>query len=1212
MTKPQINVVVTGKDEISETLRRIATNTDRLEKSFGSLSGRIKTGLQWHVTYTAIRTVERAMMGVIHAIPDLIAKGQQWAATVDDIADVTGMTARQSSELAAVQLMLGGNTESLSKAMTQLSKNVRAHEKDLKDAGVATRDANGRYLDLYTILGNLRNEFAQTGDRATAFGRAYRALGRGTREVVDLLSLNEAQYQTLAAEAQRAGLVMDGAAARTAETLRRTQGILDATITGLGTQILGGVGPVLTSLVNGISRAISDNMTNIVRFATQAVNIIAGLVAGLFGIDLKLINIAGQMWKAGRAGSDGADGLDRFGQAAKGAGEAADAARSGIERQIAAIEKQLDLMDKRERREDARREHQAIMADIQTARQELEAIRSDTVFAAGMSDAEAILARQAQAGAVTDAEKRLADAIQKLRDFQRDKERDRRRQELEDRRQALQDQLSDMQAHATKMAGIADNIGLRLGRGLGKGFDGFGKELKEQRDSLMALGRESLETGKTLASLFKDAIFGKEVRTPIRTMESGSQDNPLTTTLFSTSREGGLISHLQNFGEVMGKVGGFIAENSKAIMEWFPRLVAALIAYRVAGALSGLTGGLLGGGAGGGAATAGGVAGAGAGVTLVAALAGLTMVLGPVAAWIAANSSNAPLDRGRVAGAPGTNISSDRPAPPPNVSERYGTPESRARNARWALLQNQARKSMPWLHRPDVQPLIPDAPAEGPLPGPAPGLGMTGTGAEAQLEFLGDHIGAPGTPMEVTLRRYLGSGSDLTRPLEIMSGTLGITLPLILEEMAGDVESHAIDIGSIWATLGDQGRELFDNGNTARAAKEVADQAAASAAQAWNLAGSAYSIGDYAKDRADAAFNLGGSAYGYADSAMARANQAFNLAGSAYGYADSAMGTASSAYGVAVSALGNAATAQSTGSSAYGVAVSALSNAATAQGYANYGIGLASAAQSTASAAYSLGGSAYGVATSALANAATAQGYANYGIGLANTAQSTAGYGVNLANTAQAYANYGIGLANAAQSTAGYGVSLAGTAQGAADRANNRLDYNAPFWNAGKETAYDAWNKAENAQNRVGGAEGDIGRLWTQVWGKVPIANFKAFRAAQKVLDSVQNKRLNALEGSGTDKSETWAAMSAVSSSDGLAKGGYAPPGWHGWVGERGPELMRVGPGGGVTVASASRSAQIANSAQQPVNVTIQLDATQTRALLSGRRTSTTRAGVGT
>jgi len=80
--------------------------------------------LAWHLTYGAIRLVTRGIRNLIDIIPDLIHRGEEWAATVNDIVTATGMSAREASRLAAIQKSLGGDTSILTRGLVAMSKSI--------------------------------------------------------------------------------------------------------------------------------------------------------------------------------------------------------------------------------------------------------------------------------------------------------------------------------------------------------------------------------------------------------------------------------------------------------------------------------------------------------------------------------------------------------------------------------------------------------------------------------------------------------------------------------------------------------------------------------------------------------------------------------------------------------------------------------------------------------------------------------------------------------------------------------------------------------------------------------------------------------------------------------------------------------------------------------------------------------------------------------
>lgn len=1111
----QLGVTLVARDQLSPTLKKVEQHTRNLDKAFGSFGARMKTAFQFHVVNRGLTLMEQGLRKVANALPDLIARGEKWAATVDAIADATGMSARQASELAAVQMRVGGSSEMLATRLSAMARTVTDNADHWRDLGVRIVRTRAGSVDAYATFQNLRRGISATGDSMLSTAAAQKLLGRGSKDLLDLLRLTDRQFRELAADARRSGLILTEAGLAAAEQWGRTRVRLDQAITGIGAQLLNALAPTFIGLTNGITDLIQKNLGQIVRFVSGAVSFVAGMVSQFLGIEFN-VDLPEKIEDVGRA----ADTTGK--QLTKGAKGTKDATA-------------------------ANRDLSASAKELREAERALAAAQSERIFGANMSVADMILANQAKQARIKDAEERVRDARKSAREHGKTMDTIVKQNDL-----AIGDIRRKWRANS------GDNSPIVTG-------------LKETLASSKAFGKQ-------IADTIQDAIFG-----PDQQIQLGG-GAPISI------RSGGLVGALQDAGTLMGTVGGHLSNLNSLLSGNLPALIAGMVGLNLAlglvpGAGAAVTGGV------------GAAIGAIGGAPTVAAIAAAMVP----ALWYAAAGGKYRPDR--VAGAPGTNISSDRPQGPPNV---HGTAASRARHARWALLQRAAQQSSPWLHRDPAEPWIPASPAEGPMPGPAPGAGIGNLAATSGLD-------AYGTLMDNIYRRYSGDGSMM---LEAASSTassltsLVVSVPEALDSLVANQNLATQDIGAMWASIGEQGLELRDMGNKATAALESAQMANTAAAIAQANANAALGVGQAAQSSANSAYGVATAALGNAATAQSSANSAYGVGVSALGNAATAQAYADYGIGLASAAQSTASAAYSTASSAYGVGVSALANAATAQGTANYGVAIGSAAQSTATEAYNVGASAYGLATSALANAATAQGYANYGIGLASAAQSTAGYGVNLANTAQAYADYGIGLANAAQATASAGYNAAGSAQGTANYAVDRAANAKNRAEDANQYAAAAYSRADGAHSRLDNMSGHIDRLWNTVWGKLEINSFKAFKGAQKVLDGVQNRRLNALEGSQNKagKDEAASAMSAVSSADGgLARGGYAPPGWVGWVGEEGPELMRMG-SRGATVTDAQKSARMAGV---PIVVNIQMDGrTIARAMTSSDvATSTLKPG---
>src|SRR3990167_3926157 len=495
-------------DDATATLNRIEGSTKRLDSAFGSLLNRLKTGIQWHILNNIMNSLDRAFRALKNAIPDLIARGEDWARTVDDIADKTGLAAERASTLAAVQLYLTGNTGALARGLIQLARSAVDSSDKFAKMGIAVRDSNGRLLDAWTILGNIRRRISETGSSLLTTNAAQKAFGRGSGELLDLLKLSQREWRIYAADARRAGLVLDEAALRAAEQWERTRRRLDASITGIGSQLLNRLAPLLTSIVDGITSAIHQNLDNIVRFLSQVAAFILSTFGALFGIDFGATTLADRIIEAGEKLGKGGRGLKDWTRSAKDASKATDdlgKATTGAASGLAAH-----------------------LRPLREAQRGLPRLRRETIFKGDMSRLERVLWDQAHQARIKEARERIAEA----------------RKAIQDRR-ADAGQMVDLARSASKAAGL--EVGRIFGprgsvsKGIGAGITaGLEKAVTDAKTA-----------GQQFGNAIRDTLFG-----PARPFHLGGG-------MVGVQRGGGLIDKLAALIDALGRTVEFLTENTE-------------------------------------------------------------------------------------------------------------------------------------------------------------------------------------------------------------------------------------------------------------------------------------------------------------------------------------------------------------------------------------------------------------------------------------------------------------------------------------------------------------------------------------------------------------------------------------------------------------------------------------------------------------------------
>jgi hypothetical protein len=494
--------LVKGLSEGTLAATTLSRSLSVLGRAFGVVGRQIATAIGFYVKFRIFSVIYRGVNLLTDAIPDLINRGEAWASTLLRIQDVTGMAAEETGKLAGVARLLGIDAEKLGRDLSYLGRNVIENEQHFRDFGIRVRDADGVLKSSFDIFTAVRRAVSEYGRSFMSTAAAQRIFSEGGRDLLRLLQLTDPQWQALVKQARQAGLVMTEAGLRAARAWERTKDHIDAVVTGLGAQILGGVAPALSALVNGIAGAIKANMDQIVEFVSRIVVTIAGFVAGLFGIEIKWRAISSAVLDAANATQRARGANIDYSKSADQAERSERRQTNAIERRIEAIDDQLKRLDRVEDRRQARREYQGLLRDISDARKDLSALRNEHLFFTGMSLVEGELARQAHAADIIEGEERLAEAKKALREWERDQELAAERNRLTDLRDNLQERLSEL-ASATTRAVDTMTKGLQRFPQAVKGIKGAVLELS---DDLKELFGGAAQHGKNFQGFLLDVV----------------------------------------------------------------------------------------------------------------------------------------------------------------------------------------------------------------------------------------------------------------------------------------------------------------------------------------------------------------------------------------------------------------------------------------------------------------------------------------------------------------------------------------------------------------------------------------------------------------------------------------------------------------------------------------------------------------------------------
>lgn len=486
-----------------QAIGKISAAMERLTKHTTKLSGAFQNAFQFYVRFRIFGLINRGISTIEGAIPGLIARSREWARTVDEVADATGLAAGQASVFAGVAQVMTGNVEGLTRALGALAQQTANHGDVLKRYGIQTKDANGALLDTWTILGNVRKALSDTGNGFITTAAARDLFSRGGQTLLDMLTMTDKAFRMVVRDVQASGAVMSEQGLRVADQWERTTNRLQVQITGVANLLMEAIGPNLMRFTDAITNFIRANLEQIVSFLAKVVSAVVNFAAGFLGLDLSMEAFAEGVDKANKGAGNLQGRLDRLAKSRQDQAKRESAHTDAIKANIAAIDRQLAALSRQDRAENARAEQKRLLAEITEAKRDLNELRGKAIFAAGMSNREAELARQAQAGDIMEAQKKIADARKRLAEHNRKVALDERRYELEQRKAALQEQLNaQMKAMADRHA--ADREAMQqLGQG-GQQFKGLEKVIRSAKGAWAEVGPDF----KTAGENFRVALSG--------------------------------------------------------------------------------------------------------------------------------------------------------------------------------------------------------------------------------------------------------------------------------------------------------------------------------------------------------------------------------------------------------------------------------------------------------------------------------------------------------------------------------------------------------------------------------------------------------------------------------------------------------------------------------------------------------------------------------
>jgi len=221
----------------------------------GSMAG-VKAQLQGMTA--SVQSAMSSVNAVMAGITAVMAGGAIFKATVSEtvalnaesmkLAATMGITTEEASGLISALDHVGVTTEQFSSATKMMVRSLGSNEKAFNDLGVATRDSNGDYRDMTSIMLDVNQKLAglkEGTDREIAGKKLY---GRAWDEVRKVIKLTADEMAEGAKRADALGLTVGPEAAAQTASYKLQMRELHQTFQSIGKVIGDALLPVLTAM----------------------------------------------------------------------------------------------------------------------------------------------------------------------------------------------------------------------------------------------------------------------------------------------------------------------------------------------------------------------------------------------------------------------------------------------------------------------------------------------------------------------------------------------------------------------------------------------------------------------------------------------------------------------------------------------------------------------------------------------------------------------------------------------------------------------------------------------------------------------------------------------------------------------------------------------------------------------------------------------------
>lgn len=205
-----------------------------------------------------------AAAAAVVAVTKAVAKATQefidYGGAIDDAAQRTGMSTDAVQEWKYVAEQTGTTVDSITGALTVMTKRLESNATEFENLGIATRNADGSFRSTNDIFNDTIAALSGMTDIAERDQLAFKLLGNGASQLVPILNEGSDGLASLKKEAHDLGIVLSEDTIKRSAELGDSMDRLKAAMTSARNNMVDVLAPAITAVTNFLADQIEKTI----------------------------------------------------------------------------------------------------------------------------------------------------------------------------------------------------------------------------------------------------------------------------------------------------------------------------------------------------------------------------------------------------------------------------------------------------------------------------------------------------------------------------------------------------------------------------------------------------------------------------------------------------------------------------------------------------------------------------------------------------------------------------------------------------------------------------------------------------------------------------------------------------------------------------------------------------------------------------------------